>query len=555
MRKILALLLFGCCILAPSCSAGLIMDDVETYIDERPDSALAVLSGIDAGTLQTRELQARYALLYTMALDKNYMDITAPGLLDPAWKYYVHHGAPDERMKTWYYQGRIRQSQHDFRSAIVSFCQAEQFAPKVRDQHALGVFYLAFSHLFNRVYNVQKELEYAEKGVRVLERAGDPLSQMALGQLALVHHTMQHWEQADSLYQAGLAAATLNPRAMRVFLPNYARMKLQQPVPDPEGALALYDRMIGEFGAGLSDRDAGAYAYAKVLTGDDEAAGTILRTLKERGKDKDVTVLPWFYMIAAARGDYEQAYSSLHDMRIQENDVIYSTLGESVMEALSAFHDNQAREETRRRRVSYIWIAVAFVAVLSVAGWGFRRTRNNHRRLLELKDALETELAESESERRQAESLMMMKLDKVRADFTREKLARLRQAGSLGSIVMLQERRLIDEDLAWDSLKKDIRYIHHLEKKGEELVRRVDQELDGMVSRLRSDLKLWGKPKEVLFLCCCILGMDLQLLTELFHLTSIDAAYKKRSRLREKIRRLGNPEYSVLLKNSGAKSA
>jgi len=47
---------------------------VETFIEEQPDSALAALQRIDAQELAGKEERAKYALLLSMALDKNYVD-------------------------------------------------------------------------------------------------------------------------------------------------------------------------------------------------------------------------------------------------------------------------------------------------------------------------------------------------------------------------------------------------------------------------------------------------------------------------------------------------
>ena len=51
-----------------------VLEDVDSYIEARPDSALAVLEGIDVEDLGSREEKAKYALLMSMALDKNYID-------------------------------------------------------------------------------------------------------------------------------------------------------------------------------------------------------------------------------------------------------------------------------------------------------------------------------------------------------------------------------------------------------------------------------------------------------------------------------------------------
>ena len=55
-------------------STSILLDDVESYIQERPDSALAVIRGIDTLELRTDADKAKYSLLHVMALDKNYID-------------------------------------------------------------------------------------------------------------------------------------------------------------------------------------------------------------------------------------------------------------------------------------------------------------------------------------------------------------------------------------------------------------------------------------------------------------------------------------------------
>lgn len=65
-----------------------LLQDVETYIQERPDSALRVLRKVDSLTLNTKALRARYSVLFAMALDKNYIDTTALSILEPTVAYY-----------------------------------------------------------------------------------------------------------------------------------------------------------------------------------------------------------------------------------------------------------------------------------------------------------------------------------------------------------------------------------------------------------------------------------------------------------------------------------
>lgn len=60
------------------------LDDVETYLQDRPDSALATLRAIDTTRLSSHALRARYALLYAIALDKNWIDTSDVSVILPA---------------------------------------------------------------------------------------------------------------------------------------------------------------------------------------------------------------------------------------------------------------------------------------------------------------------------------------------------------------------------------------------------------------------------------------------------------------------------------------
>lgn len=100
------------------------MDKAETLMNTHPDSAYSILSLIDKNKLGDDEEKARYALLMSMALDKNYIDTTTFDVLQPAIDYYLSKGNPDERLRTLYYQGRIFLNQSDFDMAMQCFLKA-----------------------------------------------------------------------------------------------------------------------------------------------------------------------------------------------------------------------------------------------------------------------------------------------------------------------------------------------------------------------------------------------------------------------------------------------
>lgn len=119
---LLMLLLLACCI--ASCSnykQEEVLNRAESLMEAHPDSALTILEGIEKSELGSKEEQARYALLMSMALDKNYIDTTSFDVLQPAIDYYLKNGDPTEKLRTYYYQGRIFQNKKDRDNALNSF--------------------------------------------------------------------------------------------------------------------------------------------------------------------------------------------------------------------------------------------------------------------------------------------------------------------------------------------------------------------------------------------------------------------------------------------------
>lgn len=102
------------------------LEKVDAIIEESPDSALYLLELIDESQLFTSKQKARYALLKSMALDKNYIDTTTFDVLQPAIDFYSKHGSPNEKLRTFYYQGRIYQNASNDEKALKSFIKAEE---------------------------------------------------------------------------------------------------------------------------------------------------------------------------------------------------------------------------------------------------------------------------------------------------------------------------------------------------------------------------------------------------------------------------------------------
>lgn len=128
------------------------MDKAESLMVSKPDSALMVLDSITPEMLSGKKSKARYALLKSMALDKNYIDTTTFDVLQPAIDYYLKKGSADEKLRTYYYQGRIYQNRHNPDSAMQSFMRGREYGAQATDTLTLANLMVAQGTILYTTY-------------------------------------------------------------------------------------------------------------------------------------------------------------------------------------------------------------------------------------------------------------------------------------------------------------------------------------------------------------------------------------------------------------------
>ena len=139
------------------------MHTASGYMEQHPELALELLDSIDCEMLSTRKAQARHALLYSMALDKNYIDVTNDSILAPAIKYYKNHGTADDKLLTYYYWGRIAMNAGDYENALKRFISAEQYVNDAHEHVAAARLYKAQMVIYQYSYESSMILEAAQE--------------------------------------------------------------------------------------------------------------------------------------------------------------------------------------------------------------------------------------------------------------------------------------------------------------------------------------------------------------------------------------------------------
>ena len=133
--------------------------DIENYIESRPDSALTVLEAIDIETLSSNEERAKYSLYMSMALDKNYIDKTDFEVLQPAIDYYEDHGSATDKLRTFYYQGRVYYNRGEIEDAMECLIKSINLGETSSDLRTKARNYTVQGTLYYLYYNWKKIVE------------------------------------------------------------------------------------------------------------------------------------------------------------------------------------------------------------------------------------------------------------------------------------------------------------------------------------------------------------------------------------------------------------
>ena len=148
------------------------LSQVESYIEEKPDSALVTLEQIDYSELSSKEEKAKYALLYSMALDKNFIDKTDFEVLQPAIDYYEDNGSATDRLRTNFYQGRIFQNQANNALAMESFVNALSEGANSEDLKTKARVHYAQAMIYYSLYDWDNFIESILKAASLYQKSG-----------------------------------------------------------------------------------------------------------------------------------------------------------------------------------------------------------------------------------------------------------------------------------------------------------------------------------------------------------------------------------------------
>lgn len=309
MRKILVAVLAVICLGCTSVDVRKSLEDVESYIMERPDSALAVLDSMDRSLLSSDRTRAHHALLYAMALDKNFIDVSDDSIARVAVDYYSRRGSDPHHARSLYYLGIAYFYQGAYDKAILEFTKAEKESVKY-DSLYLGFSLVGQADCYNKTYNSIAAVQCLEKSYRVFRSLSmDYYAQVSQLELACAYSNLKDYAKAEEIFAILLEDNLSDDRLYASVLARYAFLKSVQPDPDYKASCELYGQchhlMDGLY---MGTKDYWVWAYALRQIGKVDDSESLVRQLTAMDDSSEPY---WMYRLSELKGDEKKALMNL----------------------------------------------------------------------------------------------------------------------------------------------------------------------------------------------------------------------------------------------------
>ena len=172
---LVSLFVFGSCSHAPTAEE---LNKAEQLMTEAPDSAEKILNAIPRRNLKSRAQKARFALLYSQAMDKCYIDTDNDSLISVAVKYYSKRGSDHEKAMAYYYESVMYRNAKNTDAQVASLVKAQKYAENTEDPFLKGLIYSKLGQLYYAQFQFSKSKELFRKAVDAFDKANNIKNKM-----------------------------------------------------------------------------------------------------------------------------------------------------------------------------------------------------------------------------------------------------------------------------------------------------------------------------------------------------------------------------------------
>ena len=218
------------------------LDHVELLLNEMPDSAFVILRTINVHSPKDK---ARYSLLLSAALDKNYYDVESDSLIIESVNYYSQKPGKYRYMSN-YYHGIALKNMLEYQSAIVAFEKAFNEAHHNGDYLYSGLAARNKAGIFNVIGNNAASIECYKEAISSFRNISDKRYLHYAMQGLAVDYVNSHELDSAMVIIDSLKQLSINPALLdRVLLLEAAINGEKND--NPQHVINLYNRISKEF--------------------------------------------------------------------------------------------------------------------------------------------------------------------------------------------------------------------------------------------------------------------------------------------------------------------
>lgn len=358
----------------------------DAAMSDNPRRALALLDSLDADCLCGRAQQAKYALLYTQAQDKNYIDETNDSLIRVASEYYESRGSVRDRFRALYYRGRICVNRGEYSRAMIAFMEAELLVRDLHDDYLAGLLYVQMGNIYKWYYDYPKALKAYRTAYACYLNTNRELHQYhVLVDIALIHRRLKDYKLSESLLEQVLTYAQKTFNTSLQECGYGCLIMLYNDQQEFQHAKCLYEHVIPSFDfKSFSASFEASLAYMYAYCDEYQKASIYFQRAQARAVNQTDSIDLNYYnaRICLKTGRSRNAYESLAHSTVLQDSRLRVSLQQPILSTqrdfLAAKLQHQAYKVLTERRLRIVYLVVAALLVSGLLFFLYSRIRRKN---------------------------------------------------------------------------------------------------------------------------------------------------------------------------------
>ena len=420
-KQILLLSIF--CLLLTACGSpytdNAIIIKAESLLNEHPDSAYRLLSGMNKPEQLSKRDYAAWCLHYTHAQYKLYMDIKSDSLINVAVNYYANSPLKKYSGTSYYVLGCVSELLHRNEKAMLAYKKAYLALDGTKEYKTLGLVTVNMGYIYKQDKNYYQANICIRKSLKYFELSGNKKC-LTSSYFEVSNMSLQLDYPFDSTMFYSNKALKLATKINDPVLIHHIISKQGELLYNKNRRVAINDLLVGfNHCPDIRVQNAAflAYLYSEINMPDSASF-----YLKIANKEKGDIELELFKSLTSAgvfesRKDFRQAYYMIENAYLKQDTVFRDKLKSQSYKIDKQFDLSEKEKENAAlkiaNRTKIIWIGVLIILVLIILLLFQRRNILNKEKqaLLEIeKQKTEFKLKAKELENSLKHELLLSKL-------------------------------------------------------------------------------------------------------------------------------------------------